>query len=171
MENTSQIVVEPKTFEKLKTWEDTGSKVFHAQCINLGCLRTFFTKQTSGILCPHCRCMVPENQFRAISVKDLKSEEFVPEKITKDDLEISIDWKGTIILNIRQYWRPIKIGYLPTGDFWEDTYHQMGYGNVVDESEAEDITKQIENGKFIDEHLEMITAICKEFGYELEEKK
>ena len=163
--------VTPETYERVKLWESQGKKVFEFGCVNLGCLRHFFTTDNTPRLCPACGSLVAKNQFSEKNSSMFRPEEFIPEKITRQDLDICIDGHGRILLNIRQHWRPIKLGYMPTGDEWEDMYHQMRYGNIVAVEDVEPVAQSIQNDTYIDENWEMLKAICKDFGYELVEDK
>lgn len=163
---TEQLLMSPEAFEKVQAWEKDGRQVYEASCVNLACLRHFFTPNRTNTLCPVCGSLMQKKQFSAIKSSDAKVKEYVPEKITKEDLEISVDWKGTILLNIHQHWRPIKIGYVSTGDEWQDLYHSMRYG-MSDPEESRAIIQSIEDGSYIDVHWEELQEIVKQFGFEL----
>jgi len=158
----SKYTVDPETYERIKKWD----QIHVAQCQNLGCMAEVFMASPGGN-CPRCMCMIPATVIKRISLDDIEAKPIEYTDITVDDLEVYIDgFHAAVLLDITEWWRPIKLFHLETGDVWEDMYHSMRYG-MAEADESREIAKQIEEGTYIENNLDFLSGVVKQFGFNL----
>lgn len=181
MMSIEKIEVSTEVYEKVKEWLDAGRTVYRTVCLNLGCLREHYVPESSlGCACLACRLPTAKDGDlikRIDSLEMLEPKEFVPVKITQDDIQVKINLTYCVPhpleLHIEQHWRPALIGN------WEpsvcdmdglldggEEYSDEEYEKIYDE-ELKEFIDSLEDGSYVEENWLYLETVCQRMGYEL----